>query len=88
MYAVISTGGKQYRVTEGQTLDVERLGADEGAEVSLRPVLVVDGEAVLACRGLRAFEIPVEARHAPAFRHELARRCRAYAARRARDCGA
>lgn len=48
MYAVISTGGKQYRVTEGQTLDVERLGADEGTEVSLRPVLVVDGDAVLA----------------------------------------
>ena len=28
MYAVISTGGKQYRVEEGQTLEVERLGAD------------------------------------------------------------
>ena len=48
MYAVISTGGKQYRVTEGQTLDVERLGADERTEVSLRPVLLVDGDAVLA----------------------------------------
>jgi large subunit ribosomal protein L21 len=48
MYAVIKTGGKQYRVTEGQTLLVERVGADEGEELALRPVLVVDGEQVLA----------------------------------------
>ena len=47
MYAVIATGGKQYRVTEGQRLDVERLGTAEG-EVSFVPVLVVDGETVLA----------------------------------------
>ena len=40
MYAVISTGGKQYRVKEGQTLDVERLGVDEGGEVSLRAILL------------------------------------------------
>ena len=30
MYAVIKTGGKQYRVAEGQRLDVERLAADDG----------------------------------------------------------
>lgn len=47
MYAVIATGGKQYRVAEGDTLDVERLGVDSG-EVSLRPVLVVDGDTVVA----------------------------------------
>ena len=46
MYAVIRTGGKQYRVTEGQTLDVELLGAD--GDVQLEPVLVVDGDTVLA----------------------------------------
>ncbi len=45
MYAVIQTGGKQYRVTEGQRLDVEKLTGDE---VELRPVLVVDGATVLA----------------------------------------
>jgi large subunit ribosomal protein L21 len=49
MYAVVETGGKQYRVEEGQRLDVERLG-DDGAEVDLRPVLVVDGDQVLATR--------------------------------------
>lgn len=47
MYAIVSTGGKQYRVEEGQTLRVERLG-DPGSDVELRPVMVVDGEQVLA----------------------------------------
>jgi large subunit ribosomal protein L21 len=45
MYAVIKTGGKQYRVEEGQRLDVERL---DGDEVELTPILVVDGDVVLA----------------------------------------
>ena len=46
MYAVIQTGGKQYRVEEGQVLDVERLGSTEN--LTLTPVLVVDGDSVLA----------------------------------------
>lgn len=46
-YAVIATGGKQYRVEEGQRLDVERLDAP-GGELELRPVLLVDGDGVLA----------------------------------------
>ena len=49
MYAVIKTGGKQYRVEEGQQLDVELLGAD--GDVSFAPVLVVDGDTVLATPG-------------------------------------
>ena len=47
MYAVIKSGGKQYKVETGQQLDVERLGVDEG-EVAMRPVLVVDGSTILA----------------------------------------
>ena len=47
MYAIVATGGKQYRVEEGQTLEVERL-ADADAEIELRPVMVVDGDDVLA----------------------------------------
>jgi large subunit ribosomal protein L21 len=47
MYAIIKTGGKQYRVAQGDRLDVERLDAGDG-EVSLQPVLLVDGDTVLA----------------------------------------
>ena len=45
MYAVIETGGKQYRVEQGDRIDVERLRGDD---VSIRPVLLVDGDTVLA----------------------------------------
>ena len=48
MYAVIRSGGKQERVAEGQRVRVELLGQPVGAEVSLEPVLVVDGATVLA----------------------------------------
>ena len=48
MYAVIASGGKQEKVAEGQTVSVELLGAEAGAEVNFRPVLVVDGDTVLA----------------------------------------
>jgi large subunit ribosomal protein L21 len=50
MYAIVKTGGKQYRVEEGQHLLVEKLTADEGAKVALEPLLyrgdrdIVDGE--------------------------------------------
>jgi len=47
VYAVVKSGGKQYRVEEGQRLQVERLG-EAGADVELRPVMVVDGDTVLA----------------------------------------
>ncbi len=48
MYAVVRTGGKQYRVEQGQRLQVERVGADPGAEVELPAILLVDGDRVLA----------------------------------------
>jgi large subunit ribosomal protein L21 len=47
MYAVIQTGGKQYRVSEGDVIDVEKLAADEGADVEFDRVLMVgEGEDV------------------------------------------
>jgi large subunit ribosomal protein L21 len=49
MYAVVKTGGKQYKVEEGQRLDVELVGSDQ--ELELRPVLLVDGDTVLATPG-------------------------------------
>jgi large subunit ribosomal protein L21 len=48
MYAVVKTGGKQTRVAEGERVQVEHLGAAVGDEVSLRPVLVVDGDTILS----------------------------------------
>jgi len=47
MYAVISTGGKQYRVTAGEKLKVEQLAAKVGSEIMLDQVLMVaDGDQV------------------------------------------
>ncbi len=47
MHAVIVTGGKQYRVAEGETLRVEKLDADTGANIEFDQVLLVsDGEKV------------------------------------------
>jgi large subunit ribosomal protein L21 len=47
MFAVIKTGGKQYKVSEGATLKVEKLPAEAGAKIELDQVLmVVDGDKV------------------------------------------
>ncbi|HEY1832822.1 MAG TPA: 50S ribosomal protein L21 [Solirubrobacteraceae bacterium] len=52
MYAIVKTGGKQYRVEEGQTLLVERLAADEGADVALQPLMLRGDEAIFDKAGL------------------------------------
>src|SRR3989344_6313164 len=46
MYAVIKTGGKQYRVTEGQTLKVESLPEDIGLTVDFDVLMVAAGEDI------------------------------------------
>jgi large subunit ribosomal protein L21 len=48
MYAVIHTGGKQARVAEGDRVEVELLGKEAGEDVQFRPVLLVDGDTVVA----------------------------------------
>ncbi len=45
MYAIIKTGGKQYRVSEGETLQVEKLNAEVGAEYVFDEVLTVVNDA-------------------------------------------
>jgi large subunit ribosomal protein L21 len=45
MYAVIKTGGKQYRVSEGQILRVEKLDGNAGDAVTFQEVLLVGGES-------------------------------------------
>jgi large subunit ribosomal protein L21 len=46
-YAIIHIGGKQYRVEEGDSLLVDRVGEDEGAKVSPRAVLYTDGKTAV-----------------------------------------
>jgi len=48
MYAVINSGGKQERVAEGQQVHVDLLGAEQGSEITLTPMLLVDGDTVFA----------------------------------------
>src|ERR1700728_1487372 len=57
MYAIVKTGGKQYRVEQGQTLLVERLPAEEGATVALEPLLCCDDEPVFDAAGLAKIEV-------------------------------
>lgn len=46
MYAIIATGGKQYKVAEGDVLNVEKLGAEAGETVTFENVLVVNNGSV------------------------------------------
>ena len=46
MYAIIENGGKQYRVSEGDVVKVEKLNAEVGAEVSFNVVMISDGDAI------------------------------------------
>ncbi len=69
MYAVIATGGKQYRVQVGETLDVEKLDGGEDGSVELRPImLVADDGAVTVGKDLGSATVKasvVEQRRGP-----------------------
>jgi large subunit ribosomal protein L21 len=60
MYAIVKTGGKQYRVEEGQHLLVEKLAADEGAKVTLEPLLYRGDREILD--GADLAKVKVEAK--------------------------
>jgi large subunit ribosomal protein L21 len=60
MYAVVESGGKQYKVEEGTSLLVDRLDAKEGDKVSLRPVLFRDGDVIVGAKDLA--KVKVEAK--------------------------
>jgi large subunit ribosomal protein L21 len=60
MYAIIKTGGKQYRVEQGQRLLIERLPDAEGATVALEPLLYRSDDAVFDAAGLAT--VAVEAK--------------------------
>jgi large subunit ribosomal protein L21 len=57
MYAIVKTGGKQYRVERGQTLLVERLAADEGSSVALEPILYRSEDAVFDSDSLKKVKV-------------------------------
>jgi large subunit ribosomal protein L21 len=57
MYAIVKTGGKQYRVERGQTLLVERLAVEEGANVALQPLFYRSDEPVLDKAGLEQVNV-------------------------------
>ena len=71
-YAIVETGGKQYRAEKGTTLLVDRLHEDEGAKVALRPVFFNgDGGVVVDAPGLE--KVKVEATVAGHLRGEKIR---------------
>jgi large subunit ribosomal protein L21 len=57
MYAIVKTGGKQYRVERGQTLLVERLPAEAGASVALEPILYRSEDAVFDAASLKQVKV-------------------------------
>jgi large subunit ribosomal protein L21 len=57
MYAIVKTGGKQYRVEPGQKLVVERLAVEEGASLALEPILYRSEETVFDKDGLAKVQV-------------------------------
>lgn len=59
MYAIVKTGGKQYKVTEGLIFETELLAAEVGKQIQLEVVMAADGDKVLA--GAQASKVKVTA---------------------------
>src|SRR3954454_21017856 len=57
MYAVVESGGKQYKVEEGTSLLVDRLDVKQGDKVELRPVMFRDDEVVAAPKELEKVKV-------------------------------
>jgi large subunit ribosomal protein L21 len=72
-YAIVKTGGKQYRVEEGQTLLVERLPEEEGATVALTPLLYRSTDTVFDADGLAKISV-----NAKIVRHERGEKLRVF----------
>ncbi len=60
MYAIVKTGGKQYRVSEGDVIEIEKLDNLPGAAVTFPAVLVVDGDALTTGSALDAVTVAGE----------------------------
>jgi large subunit ribosomal protein L21 len=71
-YAIVETGGKQYRAEKGATLLVDRIAEDEGAKVTLRPVMFRADKQVVLERG-ELEKVKVEAKVAEHLRGDKIR---------------
>lgn len=69
MYAIVKTGGKQYKVAAGDYLNIEKLDAEVGAKVPLTAIAVVDGDKVVADPA-KAAKTKVEAEVVEQFKGE------------------
>ncbi len=49
MYAIIATGGKQYKVAEGDIIQVEKLNKEEGSEVTFDQVIAINNDSDMLC---------------------------------------
>jgi large subunit ribosomal protein L21 len=56
MYAVIETGGKQYKVEEGQILRIEKLDQEKGSEITFTPIMV-GGDEVLVGDNAKSYQV-------------------------------
>jgi len=56
-YAIVESGGKQYRAERGATLLVDRLPADEGTKVALRPVMFRGDDVVVGSSELEKVKV-------------------------------
>ena len=60
MYAVIATGGKQYKVSEGEIIRVERLKAEKGETVTFEDVLAIGGESMKVGDAVKGASVEAE----------------------------
>ncbi|MBI4683851.1 MAG: 50S ribosomal protein L21 [Nitrospirae bacterium] len=62
MYAIIETGGKQYRVSSGDSLNIEKLSADPGATITLDKVLAIikDGNTIAGTPYVKGAEVSAD----------------------------
>jgi large subunit ribosomal protein L21 len=72
-YAIVKTGGKQYRVEQGQSLLVEKLDAEEGSTVALQPILFRSSDAVFDADGLAKVKV-----NAKVVGHEKGKKLRVF----------
>ncbi len=51
MYAIVRSGGRQHKVAVGDVIEIDRIGDEVGSSVSLKPLLLVDGDNVTSDQG-------------------------------------